>query len=72
MTERMTSLVTNMGAASSRRGASQPGTLTQLHNRRYFDSRLRAIQTARKAAADIALVDLDHFRRQRHLRLPDR
>ncbi|MBL0092693.1 MAG: GGDEF domain-containing protein [Piscinibacter sp.] len=66
MTERMTSLVTNMGRSlveAARREANQDA-LTQLHNRRYFDSRLaREFETARKhgRSLTIALVDLDHF-----------
>jgi two-component system cell cycle response regulator len=66
MTERMTTLVTNMGRSlveAARREANQDA-LTQLHNRRYFDARLvREIETARKhgRALTLALMDLDHF-----------
>lgn len=66
MTERMTTLVTNMGRSlveAARREANQDA-LTQLHNRRYFDARLaREFETARKhgRALTIALIDLDHF-----------
>jgi two-component system, cell cycle response regulator len=66
MTERMTTLVTNMGRSlveAARREANQDA-LTQLHNRRYFDARLsRELETARKhgRALTIALIDLDHF-----------
>jgi len=66
MTERMTSLVTNMGRSlveAARREANQDA-LTQLHNRRYFDARLaREFETARKheRSLTIALIDLDHF-----------
>lgn len=66
LTERMTTLVTNMGRSlveAARREANQDA-LTQLHNRRYFDSRLsREVETAHKhgRALAIALVDLDHF-----------
>lgn len=66
MTERMTTLVTNMGRSlveAARREANQDA-LTQLHNRRYFDARLsREFETARKhgRTLTIALVDLDHF-----------
>ncbi len=66
MTERMTTLVTNMGRSlveAARREANQDA-LTQLHNRRYFDARLsREVETAHKhgRALSIALVDLDHF-----------
>lgn len=66
MTERMTTLVTNMGRSlveAARREANQDA-LTQLHNRRYFDARLaREFETARKhgRSLTIALIDLDHF-----------
>lgn len=66
MTERMTTLVTNMGRSlveAARREANQDA-LTQLHNRRYFDARLaREFETARRhvRALSIALIDLDHF-----------
>lgn len=66
LTERMTTLVTNMGRSlveAARREANQDA-LTQLHNRRYFDARLsREVETAHKhgRALAIALVDLDHF-----------
>lgn len=66
LTERMTTLVTNMGRSlveAARREANQDA-LTQLHNRRYFDARLaREVETARKhgRALAIALIDLDHF-----------
>lgn len=66
MTERVTTLVTNMGRSlveAARREANQDA-LTQLHNRRYFDARLpREIETARKhgRALAVALIDLDHF-----------
>jgi two-component system, cell cycle response regulator len=62
----MTTLVTNMGRSlveAARREANQDA-LTQLHNRRYFDSRLsREFETARKHGREltIALIDLDHF-----------
>lgn len=66
MTERMTTLVTNMGRSlveAARREANQDA-LTQLHNRRYFDARLsREVETAHKHGRrlSIALIDLDHF-----------
>lgn len=66
MTERVTTLVTNMGRSlveAARREANQDA-LTQLHNRRYFDARLlREIEAARKhgRALTVALIDLDHF-----------
>lgn len=66
MTERMTTLVTNMGRSlveAARREANQDA-LTLLHNRRYFDARLaREFETARKhgRSLSIALIDLDHF-----------
>ncbi len=66
LTERMTTLVTNMGRSlveAARREANQDA-LTQLHNRRYFDARLaREVETARKhgRALAIAPIDLDHF-----------
>ena len=66
MTERMTTLVTNMGRGlveAARREANQDA-LTLLHNRRYFDARLlREIETARKhgRTLSVALIDLDHF-----------
>lgn len=66
LTERMTTLVTNMGRSlveAARREANQDA-LTQLHNRRYFDARLaREVETAHKhgRALSLALIDLDHF-----------
>lgn len=66
MTERVTTLVTNMGrnlVEAARREANQDA-LTQLPNRRYFDARLlREIETARRhgRALSVALIDLDHF-----------
>ncbi|MBX3606633.1 MAG: GGDEF domain-containing protein [Piscinibacter sp.] len=66
MTERMTTLVTNMGRSlveAARREANQDA-LTQLHNRRYFDARLvREIELSRRhgRALTVALIDLDHF-----------
>jgi two-component system cell cycle response regulator len=66
LTDRMTTLVTNMGRSlveAARREANQDA-LTQLHNRRYFDARLsRELETAHKhgRALSIALIDLDHF-----------
>jgi two-component system, cell cycle response regulator len=66
MTERMSTLVTNMGRSlveAARREANQDA-LTLLHNRRYFDARLaREFETARKhgRVLSIALIDLDRF-----------
>ncbi|MCW5664700.1 MAG: GGDEF domain-containing protein [Piscinibacter sp.] len=66
MTERVTTLVTNMGrnlVEAARREANQDA-LTQLPNRRYFDARLlREIEAARRhgRALSVALIDLDHF-----------
>lgn len=66
MTERMTSLVTNMGRSlleAARREANQDA-LTLLPNRRYFDARLaREVEASQRhgRALSIALLDLDHF-----------